>query len=220
MFENMCKGLKIVLGSGPGANKIDTNAAIKMEQSSLPSEEVLYAVGYHRRGGGQGYRGGGGGRGSGRGVFVGHASQSHVGGKFGHSREQNNPYERSKGKMNRPDDEGNPTNCHHCGSKLHFLNKCPDREESVKVVTHDEEAESILYSSQMLKLSSVSSHRKLSTVQPLIHAAPAQCQERNGWTFIRIPLIRSEERKSRDLSRATRFLNSVIMEDYPRKENT
>ena len=54
MFENMCKELKIVLGSRPGANKIDTNAAIKMEQCSLPSVEVLYAAGYHRRGGGQG----------------------------------------------------------------------------------------------------------------------------------------------------------------------
>ena len=49
MFENMCKELKIVLGSGSGTNKSDINAAIKVEQSNLPSEEVLYAAGYYRR---------------------------------------------------------------------------------------------------------------------------------------------------------------------------
>ena len=77
MFDNMCKELKIVLGSGPGANKSETNAAIKMEQSNLPSEEVLYAAGYYRRGGGQGYRGGRGGRGSGRGGYTGNGSQNY-----------------------------------------------------------------------------------------------------------------------------------------------
>ena len=141
MFDNMCKELKIVLGSGPGTNKSETNAVIKMEQSNLPSEEVLYAAGYYRRGGGQGYRGRRGGRGSGRGGYTGNGSQNHGGGKFENTREQNKPYEKQKRKMNRPDDEGKPTTCHHFGSKFHYLNKCPDREESVKVVTHQESAE-------------------------------------------------------------------------------
>ena len=46
MFDNMCKELKIVLGSVPGANKSNINLTIKVEQSNLPSEEVLYAAGY------------------------------------------------------------------------------------------------------------------------------------------------------------------------------
>ena len=37
MFDNMCKELKIVLGSGPGASMSDSNAAIKFEQSNLQS---------------------------------------------------------------------------------------------------------------------------------------------------------------------------------------
>ena len=61
MFENICRELKLVLGSGPGAgaNKSSAqNDAIKVD-NDLPSEEVLYAAGYSRRGGG-GYRGRGG----------------------------------------------------------------------------------------------------------------------------------------------------------------
>ena len=153
MFDNMCKELKIVLGSGPGASKADSNAAIKLE--NLPSEEVLYAAGYYRRGGGQGFRGGRGGRGSGRGGYDGSASQGHGGGKFESTREQNKPYEKPRRRMNRPDDEGNPTTCHHCGSKFHYLNKCPEREESVKVVTHNEhkEADIILFTEDGAELS-------------------------------------------------------------------
>ena len=49
MFENMCKELKTVLGSEPGTNKSHINAACKVEQSDLPSEEILYAAGYYRR---------------------------------------------------------------------------------------------------------------------------------------------------------------------------
>ena len=143
MFDNMCKELKIVLGSGPGASMSDSNAAIKFEQSNLPSEEVLYAAGYYRRDGGQGFRGGRGGRGSGRGGYAGNASQGHGGGKFDSTREQNKPYDKPRRKINRPDDEGNPTTCHHCGSKFHYLNKCPDREESVKAVIHDEHKEAV-----------------------------------------------------------------------------
>ena len=213
MFENMCKGLKIVLGSGPGANKIDTNAAIKMEQSSLPSEEVLYAVGYHRRGGGQGYRGGGGGRGSGRGVFVGHASQSHVGGKFGHSREQNNPYERSKGKMNRPDDEGNPTTCHHCGSKFHYLNKCPDREESVKVLTYDEEAESniILFTDDKAELSQFAQEALNCAALDTCCPSTMSGKEWLDMYLNSIDTVRREEVQGP--FKSDKILNSVIMED-------
>ena len=57
--------------------------------------------------------------------------------------------------MNRSGDDGNPTTCHHCGSKFHYLNKCPDREESVKVVTHDEDTESdiILFTDDRAELS-------------------------------------------------------------------
>lgn len=155
MFDNMCKELKIVLGSGPGASKSDSNAAIKTEQSILPSEEVLYAAGYYRRGGGQGYRGGRGARGSGRGGYAGNGSQNHGGGKFEQTRDHNKPYEKPRRKMNRPGDDGNPTTCHHCGSKFHYMNKCPDREESVKVVTHDEhtEAEIILFTDDKAELS-------------------------------------------------------------------
>ena len=138
MFDNMCKELKIVLGSGPGASKSDSSVAIKTEQSNLPSEEVLYAAGYYRRGGGQGSRGGRGARGSGCGGYASHGSQNQVGGKFEQTRDHNKPYEKPRRKLNRPGDDGNPTTCHHCGSKFHYVNKCPDRDESMKVVTHDE----------------------------------------------------------------------------------
>ena len=48
MFDNMHKEIKIVLGRGPGANK-SINADMKVEQSNLPSEEVIYVAGYYRR---------------------------------------------------------------------------------------------------------------------------------------------------------------------------
>ena len=49
MFDNMCKELKIVLGSGPVASMSDSNNAIKFEQSNLQSEEVLYAKSWKRK---------------------------------------------------------------------------------------------------------------------------------------------------------------------------
>ena len=122
-----------------------------MEQFNLPSEEVLYAADYYRRDDGQGYRGG---RGLGRGGYTDNGSPNHGGRKFENTQEQDKPYEKPKRKMNRPDDEGSPTTCHPCGSKFHYLNKCPDREESVKVVTHHEttEAEIILFTDERAEL--------------------------------------------------------------------
>ena len=154
MFDNMCKELKIVLGSVPGANKSDLNAAIKIEPY-IPSEEVLYAAGYYRRGGGQVYRDGRGDRYSGRDGYTGHGSKNHGEENFEHIREQDYYYEKPRRKMNRPDDEGNPTTCYHCGSKFHYLNMCPDRDESVKLVTHDENAEAniILFTDDRAELS-------------------------------------------------------------------
>ena len=124
MFENMCKELKLVLGGGPGTTKQGhSSAAIKVDQDSLPSDEVLFAAGYYKRGGSR----------SGR--SFGKYSSSRGG-----RREERKPYEKSEKqvkKTNRLDDEGKPTTCHHCGSKYHYKNKCPDFEE-INAVTEEE----------------------------------------------------------------------------------
>ena len=39
--------------------------------------------------------------------------------------------------MNKTDDEEKPTTCHHCGSKYHYKNKCPDYKE-ISVVNEEE----------------------------------------------------------------------------------
>ena len=145
MFDNMCRELKLVLGSGPGSKKQHdgSSEAIKVDQSNLPSEEVLFAAGWMRRGGGGGgYRGGrGGGRGNGRGGQAPRGGQSHGGGKYENSREQTKPYDQLKNRKNRPDEKGNPTTCHNCGSKYHYLNKCPDREEAAYFIDDNGEAD-------------------------------------------------------------------------------
>ena len=64
MFDNICKELKLVLGGGPGAaQSTEPGVAIKFEAQDLPSEDVLWNLGYSRHGGGgsRGGRGGGGG---------------------------------------------------------------------------------------------------------------------------------------------------------------
>ena len=135
MFENMCQELKLVLGGGPGMAKDEPSEAIKFEAKDLPSEDVLWNMGYSRRGGG--YSRGGRGRGGGN---------RHDGRKFKDEKEHSKPYDREDSKRpNRPGEDGKPARCHHCESIYHFLNKCPDKQAkkeeiySVVLFTEDED---------------------------------------------------------------------------------
>ena len=153
MFENMGRELKLVLGSGPGAlSKSDgLGEAVKYERTDIPSEDVLYTAGYERRGGGN-YRGGGfrGGRG---GAWRGGGQGR--GGKYENSREHAKPYEKPKKRTNKPAEDGNPTTCHHCGSKYHCKNKCPDYEHGAFV------AEDEVVEKPCLFIQDKNSHKKL-----------------------------------------------------------
>ena len=58
--------------------------------------------------------------------------QTNGGGKYENPKEQKKPYDnpdKPQKRTNRPDDERKPTTCHKCGSKFHYLNKYPDRNE-------------------------------------------------------------------------------------------
>ena len=125
MFENICRELKIVLGRGPGSNltKDEPSGDIRVIKD-MPSEDVLFAAGYVKRGSrGRGStRGGFRGRGGGGGK-VDRKSKEH-GGK---------PYEKAKKRTNWPGEDGKPSTCHHCGSIYHYLKNCPDRDEEVNM---------------------------------------------------------------------------------------
>ena len=104
MFENMCQELKLVLGGGPGMARDEPSEAIKFEAKDIPSEDVLWNMGYTRRGGGNG--------------------------RGGRGREGGNRYDDREDikRPNIPGEDGKPSRCHHCESIYHFLNKCPDKQ--------------------------------------------------------------------------------------------
>ena len=110
MFENMSKELKLILGGGPGSCINKSSDAIKVEAADIPSDEVLMAHGYVRRGSFKGGRG----NFSHRGRKMQNPS---TGGKIRSKNEGNNdkPYKR----QNRLGTDGKPSKCYYCQSIYH-----------------------------------------------------------------------------------------------------
>ena len=117
----------------------------------MPSEDVLFAAGYVKRGSGRGrgsLRGGFRGRGGytgGGGGKVDRTSKEHLG----------KPYEKVKKRTNWPGEDGKPSTCHHCGSIYHYRNKCPDHDEDVNLTEDVEVVEKpVLFTEDANELSS------------------------------------------------------------------
>ena len=114
MFSKMCKELKLVLGGGPGQQKVNVGSDRKdvITVEPIKNEEDVFITFNGNKFYRDGFRGRGRGGGQGR-------------GGYGRGGRDGKPYDRSnQPRENRKDENGQITRCRFCDSKYHYQSNC------------------------------------------------------------------------------------------------